>query len=311
MEELYDIIAKHFAGEASPEENELVRNWKKSNEEEYELFQKSWHEPVIMQQHQYEKTSAWKKIESKIDEPQQKGRVITMRRIVTIATAAAAVLVVGLFLGGFFNAPGFIEVSNSEGVAQVVKLPDGTSVTMAPGSQLSYAENFDKNRSVRLNGEAYFDVFRNPELPFIIEAGAAEVEVLGTAFNVNSSEKSTVITVNHGLVEVRNENAKLQLKAGQAAEVSTEKVMPLDHSQAYVFGWMSGEFLFEETSLTVVVEELNKYYKDEIILLSPELNGNKLLTAKFNKQPIEEVIEIICLTSGLKAHFEPGKVTLE
>ena len=98
--------------------------------------------------------------------------------------AAAALFVFGLIGAGVFFTPVEIQVPNGQLVT--VRLPDNSEVTLNSGSELTYARWFNiLDRTVSLEGEAYFDVKSNGK-KFVVNAGDAQIEVLGTKFNVQS-----------------------------------------------------------------------------------------------------------------------------
>ncbi|MBK7131283.1 MAG: FecR domain-containing protein [Bacteroidales bacterium] len=85
----------------------------------------------------------------------------------------------------------------------VISLPDGSKISLNRNSQLTYRENFGKkNRNVKLTGEAFFEIAPDASKPFIIDAGKADVRVVGTSFNVitNNTESEVEVYVKTGKV---------------------------------------------------------------------------------------------------------------
>jgi transmembrane sensor len=104
----------------------------------------------------------------------------------------------------------WIMVTAKKGNIKIVTLPDGSTVWLNSGSVIKFSEHFDKTREVQLvNGEAYFDVKHNAQLPFIVHYGALQARVLGTAFNVKfyKNINDVRLTVTRGRVEVGNKAA--------------------------------------------------------------------------------------------------------
>ena len=102
---------------------------------------------------------------------------------------------------------------------KLIKLPDGTSVHMKVPSKLVYPKHFDKNgRNVQMMGEAFFEVVKNKEKPFLIKAGSANIRVLGTSFLVQSEKETSKVMVSTGIIEFtnsKNPGEKAILKAGE------------------------------------------------------------------------------------------------
>lgn len=308
MEHFDTLLGRYFAGEADAKEIAEVDAWKSQNLAEFNLLKEAWNQPVQINQTNFDKTAAWNKIAPSVTE-KPKGKVITFKRALVFSAAASILLLVGLFAGGFFGSQ-MIETINNGSSPLLVNLPDGSNVTLAPGSELAYAEDFSDNRSLNLKGEAYFDVAKDAKHPFIISAGIGEIEVLGTAFNVVTTELETKVSVSHGLVALRNEKTEIKLAEGQSAIADKNNISAIISVDANDVTWFNGEFTFVDAPLNEIISDLNKYYKDEIVLSNSE-SGDILLTAQFKNQSLEEVIEIICLTSGLKSTKQPNKVILE
>jgi ferric-dicitrate binding protein FerR (iron transport regulator) len=134
-----------------------------------------------------------------------------------VATLTAAAVIAGVMLiPRFFETAPYVPAQMSivaeTPKAELITLPDGSTVRLKGGSELTYAENFTENRAVGIDGEAFFSVTRDEAHPFTIDADGITVEVLGTEFNVKAwSDGQTVeVTLADGSVEVR---------AGESVEV--------------------------------------------------------------------------------------------
>jgi transmembrane sensor len=101
------------------------------------------------------------------------------------------------------------EVSTKNGSKSQIVLPDGTKVRLNAGSKLTYDDQYGNGiREVNLTGEAYFDVVKNAEKPFVIHTSKIDIKVLGTEFNVKSypGDKTTEASLVRGRIEVRIRN---------------------------------------------------------------------------------------------------------
>lgn len=303
-----EILAKHFAGETSSQEEAQVVAWKKNHADEYALLAKAWNEPVDLTFKEYDSKQAWNKISNDLAEP--KTNVFTLKRFTQIAVAASFAVLIGLAINHYFGAQEFILVSNETQSAKEIKLEDGSTVWLASKSTLEYAENFKSNRDIKLKGEAFFEVAKDPEHAFKIVTTTGEVEVLGTGFNVESTADYTEVSVSHGLVALRNGKDEVKLPAGKSAKATKTEISEVHNTPANYAAWINGEFVFDQTPLLEVVEQLNTYYAKEIVLVSDQSN-TKTITATFKAQSLEEVIEIIKLTCGLEAAFSADKVELK
>jgi ferric-dicitrate binding protein FerR (iron transport regulator) len=308
MEDLNDILAKHFAGETNPQEEAKVLAWEETHGAEYDLLAKTWNEPVDLTFKSYDSKQAWNKISDELNEP--KGKIFTLKRFTQLAVAASFAVLIGLTINWYFGAQEFILVNNDSHAAKEIKLEDGSTVWLGSNSSLEYAENFKSNRDIKLNGEAFFEVAKDPEHAFKIVTETGEVEVLGTGFNVESTSAYTEVSVSHGLVALRNGKDEVKLPAGKSARATKSEISEVTDAQANYAAWLNGEFTFDQAPLSEVILQLNTFYEKEIVLLS-ESAKTKSITATFKNQSLEEVIEIIKLTCGLEATFAADKVELK
>lgn len=308
MKDINDILAKHFSGETSPEEELMIADWKVANEDEYKLLSEAWNVVPEFSSHNYDEDKAWSKIEGNFKSEQTK--VFQLKTVVKWAAAACAVLVVGLGFMWMFSGAGMIEVTNTTAQAKEVKLPDGTTVWLASNSSLEYASNFEENRSLNLNeGQAYFEVERDEKHPFVITTANGEVEVLGTAFNVSTLGDSTAVSVSHGLVALRNKVDEIQIAKGESASATNTEISEKTEVSKNFLGWKTGVFKFVDERLDKVAIELNQFYNNRI-----EIKGkakSTRLTASFENLPLEEVIEIIVITCSVQSEVLEDKTILK
>lgn len=190
---------------------------------------------------------------------------------------AVAVVLVTL-CAGFILADGFVflraDIQSATNEIHLHRLPDGSTVHLNANTALLEAIN-DAGRNVTiLTGEAYFEVTPDPLRPFIVKAGAGQVEVLGTAFNVNRSGGWTEVTVTENRVMVIGQGAEVILKPGErvsydedgrlssVAQVPTEMEVP----------WRSGRLIFEDRQLPKVLEEIGRHIPGKFAVVGSARN---------------------------------------
>ncbi|NML22389.1 FecR family protein [Pseudoflavitalea sp. G-6-1-2] len=144
-------------------------------------------------------------------------------------------------------------------------LPDGTHVWLNAASSIRYPTSFaGKERKVEIDGEAFFEVTRNAQQPFIVNArNKAEIEVLGTGFNVSAyaNDKSLNTTLLNGSIRVNG----IIIKPGQQAQV-TDAVRVVDNADTdMVTAWQKGIFNFEGASLKEVMNQIERWYDIEVV----------------------------------------------
>lgn len=164
-------------------------------------------------------------------------------------------------------------ITTSKGRQFKVVLPDGSKVWLNAASTLRFPVAFEgKEREVELSGEAYFEVTKNAERPFKLKVpGKVNIEVLGTAFNVNAytNEKKSYTTLIEGSVRIShtNKNASaIVLKPGNQLQAG-EEGMELTHTANVekAVAWKNGLFNFEGVGLREMMRQLERWYNLEVV----------------------------------------------
>ena len=174
------------------------------------------------------------------------------------------------------EAPLFNTISTARGNQYMLILSDGTKVWLNAASSMRFPTAFKGNeRKVEITGEAYFEIARNPAMPFKVIAGGGEIRVLGTQFNVNAyADESTVkTTLLEGAVAVQKENARLVLSPGQQAKfrpqpqsTNSEKTITLlkDIDTGHETAWKDGFFWFDNTDIHTLMRQVSRWYDVEV-----------------------------------------------
>ncbi len=216
-----------------------------------------------------------------------------------------------------------LEVFNEKDKPQLVILADSSSVLLQKGSRLSYPKSFDgvSKRIVYLSGEAFFEVAKNPEKPFMVYANELVAKVLGTSFNVKaySGDKDVIVTVKTGRVKVSSNS---ETKENEAFSSRNTEGVVLVPNQQIVFNRNDAQILrslvktpvlqelptfqklsfeFDDTPITQVFERLEKAYGVDIIY-DEELIKSCRLTATMTDEHLFEKLKLICLT--IEADYE-------
>jgi len=151
-----------------------------------------------------------------------------------------------------------------------VTLPDGTKVWLNAASSVKYPTSFTgKERKVTITGEVYFEIAQMASMPFKVQKGNLEVQVLGTHFNANAydEEPDIKITLLQGSVKViQNEENKI-LRPGEQVTASAKTGLTINHSPDIdeVMAWKNGAFNFNNKSLEEVMRQLARWYDIEVV----------------------------------------------
>ncbi|MES2848804.1 MAG: FecR family protein [Bacteroidota bacterium] len=375
-EHIWLLIARKLSGEATTEElQELEQQLRQHPDAGYpkEVFHDLWQSPV-QQDRQYSETR-YKELVQQIksmgidegrftqddhfinnsQEEETPVKSSKRRWIVALVSAAAVFLIAGgiYFLQSGGNSSAGIaeaqlknQISTKNGSKTSLVLPDGTKVWLNAGSELVYDKNYgNKLREVSLVGEAYFDVVKNPERPFLIHTRKMDIKVLGTAFNVKCypGEKTTETSLVRGSIEVtlKDRQEKIMLKPNeklvinnndyipvkenrkQAQEVSktagtlVEKpIISLSHLTFYPAdstvietAWVQNRLVFSGENFEEVALKMERWYNVRIKFNNEKLKDEPL-TGNFEKETVGEAFRALQLACPFSFTMKNDEITI-
>ncbi|RXG29953.1 FecR family protein [Leeuwenhoekiella marinoflava] len=213
--------------------------------------------------------------------------------------------------------PSSVSISIPNGKKFNIVLADGTSIYLNSGSTLRYPTFFKKDipRSVTLSGEAFFDVAEDKNHPFIVEADAMKIKVLGTQFNVNNyAENKDVHTVLvEGSVNLFNSKKTddVLLKPNQKANWNkTDNTIKIENVNPYRYtAWMEGKLIFRNAKFTEISRALERKYDVEIEVENKELE-KEIFDASFDIETIREVLESFKRSYSFEYRIEKNHIII-
>jgi len=255
------------------------------------------------------KERTWKQVQMHIRQSNPTP-VKQKRRWITIAGGAAVAIlffVLGLSLQLLCDQPKqelIVKVEN--GQKATVQLPDGSHVHLNSASELRYAPDFGrKNRTVKLLGEAYFDVQSNPNNPFIVLTHRGlQIKATGTKFNVKSypNEEQITGTLIEGRVEVSGPQLSEVLHPYEQITYHTKEMTScksyISNVEEAIF-WMTSRFVFEQETLGHIAGILERTYNVTISFASPDLQKIQY-SGKITNNSMENVLNLITVVSPLQ-----------
>ena len=192
-------------------------------------------------------------------------------------------------------------------------LPDGSVVTVNKGSSISYLPKFKgETRQVSLKGEAFFNVTPNKKKPFIISANDVQITVVGTSFNVKTSNGNTEVVVETGIVKVTRAGKTVELRANEEVTVGTKDSILTKEKvsdQLYKY-YRTKEFVCNDTPLWKLVDVINEAYNSHIVIGNPALQDMSITTT-FNNESLEQVLNVISITFNIKVIKEGDNIILQ
>ncbi|OOV17622.1 FecR family protein [Flavobacterium sp. LM4] len=210
------------------------------------------------------------------------------------------------------DANSFNTLSTPTGGQYNIVLGDGTKVYLNTVSSIKYPTQFNGNqRLVELEGEAYFEVAKNKDKPFIVKSGNQSIEVLGTHFNVHAynNELITKTTLLEGSVAITYKNQKAILKPGQQSNVSDNSkgiaIRKVDTEAA--IAWKNGRFKFDNADLKSVMKQLERWYGIKVEYRG-DVSDVRFNGGTFMNKNLSEVLKVLEL-SNIKFKVE-GKTII-
>jgi len=315
----YDLLAKYFAGQASYAQTIEIEKWVNNDPKHKNTFDSMYYLWIQSGRKNTEEkinvSDSWAKMKLRMNSPTEiepiakkepKQFQLTSSRILQIA----AVLVIGLIINvliKYLN-PKQKEIYKESQLSSIqLKLPDSSLIKMNLKSKISYPEKFKgKQRLVKLEGEAFFDVTPDKEKPFIIETEFSKVKVVGTSFNIQAYDTSNVVevTVVKGIVELsgkEDNSEKIILTKGEKGSIDKKSGKPFKEvktTENELF-WATRTLIFKDTELYVAAETISKAYGVEIEVFNENIKHCKL-DAVFSDANIEEIMKVLQITFDLK-----------
>jgi len=312
----WEQIANYLSGEMNQSEIEVFQkriDFSDENKEYFNQVKKDWEnmENLRKEEDTFDSDKAWGKLFNKFEEDglvesKKTARVISLKRIMQIA----AIFIFGAVFSSLVYYMMDTKKTNNmladsynlKGIKEVT-LSDGSIVYLNADSKLYYPANFEGNtRTVEFEGDAFFDIAKNPDKPFIIKAKNAEIKVLGTSFNVNTNigGNEVEVLVETGKVQLSSNNETDYIEPGFMGKTDKGKITKKQNSDVNYMAWKTKSFNFENgIKLQTAIEVLNRSYHANIQFSDKSIADTELYTS-FNNKPLDTILNILCETYYLK-----------
>jgi transmembrane sensor len=207
--------------------------------------------------------------------------------------------------------PSINTIATPRGGQYLVVLPDGTKVWLNAASSMRFPTRFTGSaREVAITGEAYFEVTRNPAMPFKVKTNRAEIEVLGTHFNVMAydDEKVMKTTLLEGAVNIKNANSNSTLKPNEQAQVTvagqTKIVNDIDTDDEVA--WKNGIFQFKDAGIAAILRQASRWY-DVDVVYKGAIPDNEFTGSVSRNVKASELLNMLRYT-GVNVRIENGTI---
>lgn len=306
------LLVRYYSGELTPDEAARAEAWIAASDENRRTAEQVWHlcfaADALDCRERLDADAAFRRVRSRIRASRWRGALRRFERAAAVMLLPLALLTAWLLTrqGSDFNP--MVEIRSTTGMISMVTLPDRSRVWLNSDSYLRYPARFTgRERRVKLYGEGYFDVQKDPKRKFVVEARSAEVEVYGTEFNVEAYAGDYVrTTLVAGRVGVRYEDVDHRRQTvrmmpdQQAIYNARTGVMYLNEADVRCnTSWRDGKIVLSNTSLEDALRLIGNKYNVTFRILDDALRSNKF-TGTFSNQSLDVVLRYFNLSSNIR-----------
>ncbi len=325
--EIDQIIAAKINGTATDLQKESLNEWVKSdpmNEEVYNhitsFLSAKYNDAEIINEEDV-RDRIWQKSHK---HPTKKTRILLYSGVFKVAAAVLILIASSLVVFNFVsnensnnsqNKISLIEKETLPGVKSTIQLPDGSKVVLNSSSKITFLEKFsDSVRWVNLEGEAYFDVAKNPDKPFIVRSGNILTRAIGTSFNIKSHLTDVDVSLVEGVVAVRsiaalNKEQGVILNPGEYISYKRNEFNSTGNFNVKdIIGWKDGLLVFRSADYETVVKKLENWYGVQIS--SKGSIPNWKLNGTYDNDNLENILKTLSHSQGFKYDINGNDVKI-
>ena len=314
------LIYKYLRGDLTLQEQHELSKWLQSDERNVETLKRInsyWHFHKDSLDEEDKEVRLRLMIKMQEESSKHKGRRRTLYKTL-LKIAASVVVVCSLAIGLYkFNLEPqtskhateatLVEKVSLPGQRITTVLPDGTKVKLNADSKITVPTKFDgETREITLIGEAFFEVKRDEQHPFIIKTDKIDVKVLGTSFNVQVYDnEEPIIAVKTGKVAVKSIKTEEEINVlpNQMVHLKNEDLIKSSIPDSFkLFAWTDQQLVFNDESPEEVLKKLSRWYGVEIEV-QRGITLNKKFTANYDNPTIIEMMDILAFVYDFKYKY--------
>lgn len=334
------LVSRELSGEATPEEMAELKNSLKGSDllmKKYSVFQK-----MRMQQEkdkQPDVEQALKKVRKQINEEDSgkwgknkegnNRKLTSLLRLTGIAAALIGFVIIIVVYAtvkeksGLVHPSGellsvksssLVEKQNVKGTRSSIILSDGSKVWLNADSKLEYTAHFEGNtREVCLSGEAFFEVAKNPQKPFIIHLAKGVIRVLGTSFNVRAYDNEKVVETSVATGKVAFIPKYDSRKKGDTIFITPNNKVSFQFEKESVSvvptivtedkAWTEGKLIFKARTLEEIAIDLGRAFDKKVVFLDDNAKGF-VFTGSFQNNSLEEILYYLSLSKSNRFYYK-------
>jgi len=330
------LVTRKLSAEASPEELEELAGLIKQDpslKEEYDILNRYWQQENQQQtantEFALQKILTQLGIETELKQETEESRVRKLPVWKKFTRIAAAVIALGGLSIGLYSLvntsssadnKSLVQKLNAKGVKSTIALADGSKVWLNADSKLQYPKSFTGNtREVYLNGEAFFDIEKNPSRPFIIHLAKGTIRVLGTSFNIKAYDNEPIVETSVATGKVAfipklkdnteadtifltsNNKVIYQPETGKTTTAATVS----EEDKA----WTDGKLLFRSMLFEEIAIELERNFGKRVVFEDDEIKSYKL-TGSFQNNTLSEILYYLSKTKSFSYSITDEQIVI-
>ena len=330
--DIYEIIAKKLAGEATDKELKIFEQWLASSpdaKDRYDEFTEIWDQRFFWENDLkiVSQDETKEKIWNEVFNSRRTHRIQYLNLNWWAKIAAVAIIFISVVFG-IYKMTNTIKPQVPEikvitkhtlpGQKSTITLSDGTVVWLNSNSKISFRSDFnDSVRIINLEGQAYFEVFKDKTKPFVVKCKGLEIAALGTSFDVNELRDNSIqVSLVTGKVKLtysnENGNNGLVLCPGEYSIVNSENQMiEKGRFDPYeILAWKEGRLIFNNETLDEIIPGLELWFGVKIEKQLSK-NINKKFTGTFERENLDNILYNLGTVMGFNYKIKDNKVVIK
>lgn len=329
-EEIDNLISMYLTGDIDTQSLKALTEWSRESAEN-SLYVRNkiefWFSSGVAGcTISFDKEKAFERFKARVEKDtvaeKQKQRFVQSRSFRIFYRVAAVILIILLPLAGYWGGMETVKSGFSDIVVEVpmgartkLYLPDGTLVWLNAGSKITYSQGFGvENRNLALEGEGYFEVKRNENVPFEIRTKELDLTVLGTKFNFRNyaDDEEVVVNLLEGKVGLKNglvASADVYMSPNERVVLSKESghMVKTKINAANSNLWTKDELFFDELLLEDIAKQLSRSFNVKIEVSDSLKNQRFYGSFRIVGNSIEDILETISSTNRMKYKYKNNR----
>ncbi|MBK5722188.1 FecR family protein [Dysgonomonas sp. Marseille-P4677] len=306
-EKIHQLAISYFEGRISLEDESILFDFISQSDNNTKLLKEWERNWMLTLNEEYSFGSEWNSLQAKIETRKAvapilkpKAKLISIYRKIAAVAAIVIITVASTLIINNISSPAqenrafIVETPNGE--KSRVILPDGSIVWLNSTSRISYNSQFgSSDRNVILDGEAYFEVAKKEDLPFVVTTSDYDIVVKGTKFNVSSYHDDMKITTTlmEGKVDIVRNNKVLNMNPGESVQldIKTDKFSKTLVNPEQYKSWIANKIEYDAIPLEELLNRLSRQYNVNIHLQTNQTKTRVLNISIKNDESIEEILQ--------------------